>query len=36
MIVSSGLGMHTLPLRINNPEELVVIELRREEKGTEK
>lgn len=28
MIVSSGLGMHTIPLRINNPEELVIVELK--------
>lgn len=27
MIVSSGLGMHTIPLRIHNPEELVIVEL---------
>ena len=27
MIVSAGLGMHSIPIRINNPEELVIIEL---------
>ena len=29
MIVSAGLGMHSIPIRINNPEELVILELRR-------
>lgn len=27
MIISGGLGMHTIPLRINNPPELVIIDL---------
>ena len=27
MIVSSGLGEHTIPVRINNPRELVVLEV---------
>lgn len=27
MIVSAGLGMHTIPLRINNPRELILLEL---------
>ena len=27
MIVSAGLGTHTIPLRINNPPELVILEL---------
>jgi predicted MPP superfamily phosphohydrolase len=26
MIVSAGLGSHTIPLRLNNPPELVVID----------
>lgn len=32
MIVSRGLGMHTIPLRLFNPGELVVIELKPKEK----
>ncbi|MCD8076821.1 MAG: metallophosphoesterase [Lachnospiraceae bacterium] len=28
LIVSAGLGSHTIPLRVNNPPELVVLELR--------
>ena len=28
MIVSAGLGIHTIPVRINNPEELVVLKFR--------
>ena len=27
MIVSAGLGTHTIPIRINNPPELVVIDI---------
>ena len=30
MIVSSGLGCHTIPIRLNNPPELVILTLRRE------
>lgn len=29
MIVSTGLGSHTIPLRINNPAQLIVIDLKR-------
>ena len=31
MIVSSGLGCHTIPIRVNNPPELILMELKGEE-----
>lgn len=33
MVISRGLGMHTIPVRLFNPGELVVVELEAEEKG---
>ena len=32
MIVSAGLGEHTIPLRIHNPRELLVIDIKPSEK----
>ena len=33
MILSRGLGMHTIPIRLFNPGELIVVELKEEESG---
>jgi predicted MPP superfamily phosphohydrolase len=34
MRISSGLGMHTIHLRINNPPELVIVDIRKENERT--
>ncbi len=34
MIISRGLGMHTIHLRINNPPELVIVDIRKENERT--
>ena len=33
MIISAGLGEHTIPVRIHNPRELVILELSVKENG---
>ena len=35
MIVSRGLGMHTIHLRVNNPPELVIVDIKRQEQNGE-